>query len=78
MPAKGRGLPEAFSTNLQQDVVCAFFLKIGNLANERSRSSVDGHVPRQVVVGVENLSTVRARIGLVLALHHLQRKIMSY
>ena len=25
VPAKGRGLPEAFSTNMQQDVVCVFF-----------------------------------------------------
>ena len=54
------------------------FVKIGNLANERSRSGVDGHVPRQVVVGVEDLSTVGARVGLVLPLHHLQGKIMSY
>ena len=37
-----------------------------------------GHVPRQVVVSVENLSTVRTRVRLVLALHHLHRKSWPY
>ena len=36
-----------------------------------------GHVPRQVVVRVENLSTVRTRVRLVLALHHLESKIID-
>lgn len=41
-----------------------------DLANKRPGSRVHGHVSRQVVMCVEDFSTVWTRVGLVLALHH--------
>ena len=51
---RGR-LPEPFPTDL---------------ADKGPGPSVHWHVAGQVVVGVENLATVGAGVGLVLALHH--------
>ena len=47
-------------------------LNRANLANKRPGSRVHGHVSRQVVMCVEDFSTVWTRVGLVLALHHLK------
>lgn len=41
-----------------------------HFTDEGPGAGVDRHVPRQVVVGVEYFATVRAGVGLVLALHH--------
>ena len=50
----------------------SYNLNRANLANKRPGSCVHRHVSRQVVMCVEDFSTVWTRIGLVLALHHLK------
>ena len=52
----------------------SYNLNRGNLANKRPGSRVHRHVSRQVVMCVEDFSTVWTRVGLVLALHHLKHQ----
>ena len=66
-------LSEAFATDLALRLsIDVFNLKRVNLANKRPSSRVHGHVSCQVVMCVEDFSTVWTRVGLVLALHHLK------
>ena len=55
MSAQCRGLSESLSTHF---------------TDERPGAGMHGHVAGQVVVGVEDLATLGAGVGLVLALHH--------
>ena len=69
MDACRKPLPQTWRSD---DQLLSYNLNRANLANKRPGSRVHRHVSRQVVMCVEDFSTVWTRVGLVLALHHLK------